>query len=66
MADTTAPTNVRIAEALRELEAAQQELLNVLEDVEIKDRADKTIIGTALRDVLDKVTTAKRKLDAIG
>jgi hypothetical protein len=66
MTDAIQP-NRRIAEASQALAAAQQELLDVLHDVEVKERADKTIISTALRDVLDKVTAAKRKLDdAIG
>jgi hypothetical protein len=56
--------STRIKEANDELDIAQRELMAVLGEIDTKDRADKTMISTVLRDVLDKVSAAKRKLGA--
>lgn len=60
------PTDLRtrISEAAEELAEAQHELTTTLEDLSSKERADKTMISHVLRDVLDKVSAAKRKLAA--
>jgi hypothetical protein len=63
--DTTNDLRTRIAEATRELDEAQSELAATLEDLATKDRADKMMISHVLRDVLDKVSAARRRLAAI-
>ena len=61
--DVERDLSTRIAEASQELCAAEQELREVLDDLSTKERADKTIISQVLREVLDKVAAARRKLD---
>jgi TRAP-type C4-dicarboxylate transport system substrate-binding protein len=63
--DIPADLRKRLAEAAQELAEAQHELTTTLEDLASRERADKTMISHVLRDVLDKVTAAKRKLAAI-
>lgn len=57
-----ATLTARIDVALDELTAAQVELQRVLGELLPVARADKTMVSTALRDVLAKVTLAQQTL----
>lgn len=64
-ADRTADMLAAVAEATRQLAAAQQELVETLAVLDGRERADKTMISTVLRDVLTRVSAAQRKLAAL-
>lgn len=61
------PTELQTAvgEATLELERAQSDLLTVLEEIEHKQRADKTMISSVLREALARVTRARAALHAL-
>ena len=63
--DLTASVLAAVAEATEQLAEAQQELRTTLEDLDNRDRADKTMISTVLRDVLTRVSAAQRKLASL-
>jgi hypothetical protein len=53
----------RIATAAAELAGAEQDLLTTLEALPSSVRADKRIVSTALQGALEKLATAKRRLE---
>ncbi len=68
MSETIDLAQVRVAvlEATRELGDARMELSAVLEALEVRDRADKTMITASMRIALERVVDAQRKLLALG
>jgi hypothetical protein len=64
--ELTASVLAAVAEATKQLAEAQQELRKTLEDLDNRDRADKTMISTVLRDVLTRVSAAQRKLASLA
>ncbi|MBX7082357.1 MAG: hypothetical protein K1X88_24330 [Nannocystaceae bacterium] len=58
------PVEVRTAveQATDELAQAQADLLTVLDEIEHKERADKTMISSVLREALARVSRAQRRL----
>lgn len=53
---------LRIDEATSELAAAEVELQRVLDALLPQERADKTMVSAALREILGRVALAHRKL----
>ena len=58
------PVEVRTAveQATDELAQSQADLLTVLDEIEHKERADKTMISSVLREALARVSRAQRRL----
>lgn len=63
--ELTASVLAAVADATKQLAEAQQELRKTLADLDNRDRADKTMISTVLRDVLSRVSSAQRKLASL-
>jgi hypothetical protein len=61
----TAKALAAVADASRQLDEAQLELRAALDELDQRQRADKTMISTLLREVLTKVSDAKRKLASL-